>query len=85
MAEFAKPEPDEFQDEIQFAPTISSGQLGFGDFQKTQNSTTHWILLIKIDLVQKFITIQDWRNLPIFQIFLKLCCKINTIILIHIF
>ena len=28
-------EPDEFQDEIQFDPTISSGQLGFGDFRNT--------------------------------------------------
>ena len=28
-------EVDEFQDEIQFDPTISSGQLGFGDFRNT--------------------------------------------------
>ena len=34
-AELAEPEPDEFQDEIQFDPTISSGQLGFGDFRNT--------------------------------------------------
>lgn len=35
-APIAEPEPeDEFQDEIQFDPTISSGQLGFGDFRNT--------------------------------------------------
>ena len=28
-------EVDEFQDEIQFDPTIGSGQLGFGDFRNT--------------------------------------------------
>lgn len=31
----AEPEIDEFQDEIQFDPTISSGQLDFGDFRNT--------------------------------------------------
>ena len=81
-AELAEPEPDEFQDEIQFDPTISSGQLGFGDFQNTQNPTTHGKNLDQNESGPKVFHVQEWRNL---LIFLKLHCRINTIILIYIF
>ena len=82
-AELAEPEPDEFQDEIQFDPTTSSGQLEFfGDFWNTQNPTAHWKKLDQNESGPKVFHVQDWRNL---LIFLKLRCKIDTMILIYIF